>query len=112
MTFTGRPSRLQLHGLEASLLIRYDIIYDLFIAAVRAHTFVIEERDILFIFNLSTYLEVVLDVWMLFHIPLSRAQSSLAEEVDGDVTYYNSEEAGEEEEFMGRLILALGILAS
>lgn len=52
MTFAGRPSRLQLHGLEASLLIRYDIIYDLFIAAVRAHIFVIEERDILFIFNL------------------------------------------------------------
>lgn len=31
--------------------------------------------------------------WMLFHIPLRRAQSSLAEEVDGDVTYYDSEEA-------------------
>jgi hypothetical protein len=51
---------------------------------VHAHTFVIEEQDILFIFNLSIYLEVVLDVWMLFHIPLSRAQSSLAEKADGD----------------------------
>jgi hypothetical protein len=109
---------------RASLPIRYDIIYDLFIAAVHAHTFVIEEQDILFIFNLSIYLEVVLDVWMLFHMPLSRAQQFGREGGTETVTYYDREEeaaAAEEEEeeeeeekgvFMRGRSWHVGILAS
>ena len=86
------------------LPIRDDIIYDLFIAAVHAHTFVIEEQDILFIFHLSTYVEGIIDVWMLFYIPRSRAQCSLAEAMDSDVDTTTEDEAA------GRKIYAeLGI---
>ena len=60
---------------------------------MHAHTFVIEEQDILFIFHLSTYVEGIIDVWMLFYIPRSRAQCRLAEAMDSDVDTTTEEEA-------------------